>query len=139
MSIIYTQRFKKKKVDPGLKGRLKGYGISLNRKKSKGEIWFKETWIKRGMLLPSDKFNQPFEFHIPDVSNLKYQYIIEIDGKYHQDPEQWERDRKRQYMLEKMGMKVFRIPDMDFLKYLEVEKEIKKIRSFKDELIKMHK
>lgn len=80
------------------------------------EKWFRELYLKEDIHRTfsedyfKDKFNKPFNNrYIPDVCNLGYKYIIEIDGAIHNNPEVIIKDKKRDYYFEKRGFLVIRI------------------------------
>ena len=52
------------------------------------------------------KRQHPIKYFIADFYCHSKKLIIEIDGGYHQIPEQYEYDRNRNYELEELGLKV---------------------------------
>ena len=57
--------------------------------------------------------------YIVDFICLKQKLIIEVDGGYHNDPTQQQKDRIRQNWLESMGYKVLRFNNNDIFHQIE--------------------
>ena len=57
--------------------------------------------------------------YIVDFICLKQKLIIEVDGGYHNNPTQQQKDRIRQNWLESMGYKVLRFNNNDILHQIE--------------------
>jgi len=61
------------------------------------------------------KRQHPVKYFIADFYCHCKQLIIEVDGSYHQIPEQYEYDRNRDYELEELGLKVLRFTNEQVL------------------------
>lgn len=92
------------------------YADRLERNLPKSEQWFRKKYenIPDTRLFKgdhwSDRFNKPYnEKYIPDVHNLGYKYIIEIDGSIHDLPEVKLKDIRREYYFYKREYIVIRI------------------------------
>jgi very-short-patch-repair endonuclease len=57
--------------------------------------------------------------YIVDFICLKQKLIIEVDGGYHNNPTQQQKDRIRQNWLESMGYKVLRFNNNDIFHQIE--------------------
>lgn len=57
--------------------------------------------------------------YIADFYCAKAQLVVELDGSQHYEPEQAERDQQRSAELEKMGLKVIRLCNLDVHKNFE--------------------
>ena len=71
------------------------------------------------------KRQHPILYFIADFYCHKAKLIIEIDGGYHNVPEQYEYDKNRDAELDKLGLKVIRFTNEHVL--FEIEKTLKKI------------
>ena len=73
------------------------------------------------------KRQHPVLYFIADFYCHKAKLIIEIDGGYHQVPEQYQYDVNRDAELEKLGLKTIRFTNEQVL--FETEKVLQKIRT----------
>lgn len=71
------------------------------------------------------KRQHPILYFIADFYCHKAKLIIEIDGGYHNVPEQYEYDKNRDAELDELGLKVIRFTNEQVL--FEIEKTLKKI------------
>ena len=75
----------------------------------KSEIWFRDLYSKHYQA-ESDRFNVPLHSrYIPDVTNIVFKYIIEIDGSVHNTPEQQAADKVKDDYYKDKGFTVIRI------------------------------
>ena len=72
------------------------------------------------------KRQHPIKYFIADFYCHKAKLVIEIDGGYHQLPEQYEYDKTRDFELEKLKLKVIRFTNEQV--FLDIENTIKNIR-----------
>ncbi len=100
----------------------------LNNNLPKSEVWFWEQWDKLGMLCDKERRNKPFAGFIPDVICRDYRYIIEIDGSYHDRPDQIKRDEEKNKVFNSFGYRVFRLKPYNEKELLSLSVEIKAIR-----------
>lgn len=75
------------------------------------------------------KRQHPILYFIADFYCHKAKLIIELDGSYHQLPEQYLYDKNRDKELEELGLKVIRFTNSDVFNNIEnvletIEKEI---------------
>jgi len=73
------------------------------------------------------KRQHPIKYFIADFYCHKAKLIIEIDGGYHNLPEQFEYDENRDYELENLGLKVLRFTNEDV--FYDIENTLKSIIS----------
>jgi very-short-patch-repair endonuclease len=78
----------------------------------RSEQWFMKTY--HSMQDQYDKFNEVLGWYIPDVHNPTYKYIIEIDGSYHDRPDQKAKDLRKDLAYRRQGYTVIRIKAYDF-------------------------
>ena len=71
------------------------------------------------------KRQHPIKYFIADFYCHKAKLVIEIDGGYHQLPEQYEYDKNRDYELEELGLKVLRFTNEQV--FFNIENVIKDI------------
>lgn len=113
---IYARPKGRKKKYSG-KSRRQEYADNINKDLPLSEVWFQSKWKldfpDHKLNVYQDKYNYPFGSYIPDVINLGYKYIIEIDGTIHETPEQKLKDLKKDSYYYKRGYKVFRIKAYD--------------------------
>jgi len=100
------------------------FGERLEANLPASERWFRELYFKEDIKRTfsedhfKDQYNVPFNStFIPDVTNRGYKYIIEIDGGYHNTPEQQFKDAKRDHYFIKREYLVIRIKDRDMESY----------------------
>lgn len=60
-----------------------------------------------------DKKGKIKKFFIVDFCDKKHNIIIEVDGEYHTDPVQRNKDNTRTKVLKKLGYRVYRISNVD--------------------------
>lgn len=93
----------------------------------RSECWFQKLY--KPYQCYSDKFNIPIHnTYIPDVSNLQFKYIIEIDGSVHDKSSQQLKDRKKDSFYKRLGYKVFRIEAYNHTQFTNTIKEIEDLR-----------
>lgn len=107
--------------------RLNAFANKLNQNLPRSECWFKSLYT-RHYSISSDKYNQPVNKYIPDVVNLEFKYIIEIDGSVHNLDCVKLKDLTKEQVYTKLGFKVFRIRAYNELDYIKVIDELVKIR-----------
>lgn len=120
---VYKKKRKGKKPKRA-SGRLQQYADNLNKNLPNSERWFQNLWTKDmeqdKLDLYQDKFNYPLGRYIPDVINMGYRYVIEIDGSIHDDPMvQW-KDKVKDLYYKKKGYQVFRLKAYDQDAYEEL-------------------
>ena len=71
------------------------------------------------------KRQHPIKYFIADFYCHIKKLIIEIDGGYHQIPEQYEYDRNRDYELEELGLKILHFTNEQVL--FDIENTLKAI------------
>lgn len=89
----------------------KEFAKKLNSNIPKSEKWFLEYY--ENIIHWEDKFNVVYSWTIPDVLNLHFKYVVEVDGSIHDLPEIQERDRVKNQIYKKNGLKVIRIKAFD--------------------------
>lgn len=95
--------------------------ISVNLPKS--EEWFMDYY--KDFKDSADIFNVPInDKYIPDVSNKKYRYVIEIDGSIHDLPEIKAKDQVKQKYYQSKCIDVYRIKAYDNKQLVEVVQKI---------------
>ena len=117
-------------------GWINKFAKDLNRRNIPSEIWFRELWQKSGMLCTKkkfrrgkDRFNYPInEKYIADVVNYKFMYVIEIDERYHEQPDRKRLDEIRDAALKCLGFNVFRIRAYNLQDFNSVVDSIRKLR-----------
>lgn len=82
----------------------------------------------------NDKSNISQYGFIPDVLNLTYKYIIEIDGDVHSLPNVKKRDERKNKKFSKEGFTVFRIKAYNYLHLELLIDEISKLRNRHDKI-----
>jgi very-short-patch-repair endonuclease len=95
---------------------LKEKARHLRRNMSKGEVCLWKYVLKsRQMLGYSFNRQRPVLNYIADFMCKELLLIIEVDGAFHMDEDQYKRDKKRQEALEKVGFTVLRYSDWEVL------------------------
>jgi cyclase len=69
----------------------------------------------------------PIKFFIADFYCHRAKLIIEVDGGYHQIPEQYEYDQNRDHELDELGLKVLRFTNEQV--FFDIENTIKSIEN----------
>lgn len=95
------------------------FSKELRENATKAELHFMEVARKKGLNLEfqtpiyiyngGGKKNGVKNFYIVDFLDRKNKFVFEIDGKYHNSPEQRKRDYYRTLDLKKLGYTVYRI------------------------------
>lgn len=99
----------------GMVGVAKDLNNKLIEKATPAELKFMQIAKLKGLSLLFQyridiiKKDRIVKFYFADFCDRKNHIIFEIDGKYHDDPEQKKRDLKRKKDLCKLGYKVFNI------------------------------
>jgi very-short-patch-repair endonuclease len=99
--------------------KLKRYSQELRKNMTDAErlLWSK---LRRKQLRDCQFYRQRIiGSYIVDFYCPKAKLIIEVDGSQHYNEEGNRRDKAREGYLEKLGMKILRIPDTEVLKNLE--------------------
>jgi very-short-patch-repair endonuclease len=96
--------------------------LMLKKNLPRSERWFWKRWRQTEFYNEFDMSNEPFLEFIPDVINHKYKYIIEVNGKAHENRAQIKRDIFKKALYKKNGYKVFSIKagnDESFSSFIE--------------------
>ena len=109
----------KKKVKRRTQNAAMNYARDLKERATKAESMFLEIVRKKNLDLIfqspvcyKDK-NGKDGFYIADFCDKKNKIIIEIDGEYHDDPWQYNKDIERENKLRTLGYKIYRITNAD--------------------------
>lgn len=94
----------------------------MRKKPTEAELVFWNA-IKGGKLGTKVRRQVTIGEYIVDFLIPQYRIVIEIDGGYHDTPEQKEVDRKRQEWLEKNGYKVIRFRNEEVVASVDMVKE----------------
>lgn len=109
--------------------RLKRFSKKLNKNLAKSEIWFQDIYKK--FRHSEDLINKPFQNqYIPDITNHRYKYVIEVDGSIHYLKHVKEHDTKKDIFYNLHGYRIFRIKAFDkveFYKFLSKLYELRDI------------
>lgn len=110
------RKVKRKRNKVRVQNRIEYYAQRLEDNLPASERWFRDMYLKEDIQrsfsedLFKDQFNKPFnQKYIPDVSNVGYKYIIEVDGSIHNTPEQQLKDIKKDYYFKKRDYLVIRV------------------------------
>lgn len=101
-------------ADPSLYVQLKEHAEHMRKNPTEAETVLWE--MLRGKNL-GDKFRRQYVIgdYIADFVCLEKQLVIEVDGEYHSDPEQQEKDRWRTNFLQSKGFSVLRFTNNEVL------------------------
>lgn len=91
------------------KSELYAFAYQLNCNLPKSEQWFWDKWKKADMADQFDYPNKPRFGFIPDVINMVYKYIIEVDGSIHDNLKQQLKDNFKDSVFLKRGYVVVRV------------------------------
>jgi very-short-patch-repair endonuclease len=92
------------------KKKLRQFAKALNADRPWSEIWFLKEYKASGHRDATDRCNTPFKGKfIPDILNLRYKFVVEVDGSVHQTPEQIMKDREKDVFYRMHGMTVIRV------------------------------
>ena len=99
-----------------------------NQTEAEAVLWLYLSNKQKGFRF---KRQHPIKYFIADFYCHKAKLVIEVDGGYHQLPEQYEYDQNRDYELEELGLKVLRFTNEQVFFDIEnvikdIEKELKK-------------
>lgn len=110
---------------------LKAQFLRKNETESEKILWGK----LRNNQVKGYKFRRqhPIGLYIADFYCHKLKLIIEVDGEYHNLPEQIEKDKERTQILESNGLKVIRFTNHEIHK--NVDKVISEIILKTDEIL----
>lgn len=127
-----AQKEKRKLPKARRKNLIEYYAISLENNLPKSEQWFREMYLKEDIKRMfsednfKDQFNKSFNNRfIPDICNVGYKYIIEVDGSIHNTPEQKYKDMKKDYYFETRGYLVIRVKYGDNAGYRSCVEKVK--------------
>lgn len=90
-------------------------------KQCKIHFMFQKGWLKDGFFIS--------DFYIP-----KSRTVIEIDGDYHETPEQQEIDRKKDNYYKKRGFKVLRFKNSQVLTGLPLRDVLSQIENMNNKI-----
>lgn len=112
---------------------LKAQFLRKNETKSEKILWEK----LRNNQLKGLKFRRqhPIGLYIADFYCHKLKLIIEVDGEYHNLPEQIEKDKERTQILESNGLQLIRFTNNEIQKNLE--KTVTEILTKIDEILRL--
>lgn len=94
------------------------FAKGLRIRTPQSELWFMEIaerngfkfWKRSRMKGWDDKFNRAlYGIFIPDIHNLRLKFIIEIDGSFHNIPDQKIKDARKDTHYQKWGFTTFRV------------------------------
>lgn len=117
----------------------------LETRLPKSEQWFRSLYEKEDIKrlfkskVHQDQYNKPFKWnYIPDLINLGYRYVVEIDGSIHDQPDIQIKDIKKNYYFHKRNYVMIRIKAYDEESYKAgIEKIKARIKEYDDkELIR---
>lgn len=106
----------------------------LNENLPMSEKWFHGIYrpqfeAKHPLELYQDKYNYSFnDVYIPDVINIGYKYVIEVDGKIHDKEVIKLRDERKTEYFEQRGYTVIRVKYPDLEKSIEALQTVLEIR-----------
>ena len=100
----------------------------LRSKETKAEKLLWERLNKSQLLGIRFKRQHPVEHYVADFYCHKVKLVIELDGEYHNTPEQKIYDDNRTKVFEEFGLTVIRFSDADVLENLDEVVEIIKSR-----------
>jgi very-short-patch-repair endonuclease len=107
--------------------RLKKFSKKLNGKLAKSERWFWKNYNKFKHV--DDIMNCPFQNKfIPDVCNHRYKYVVEVDGSFHNRPDQIKKDKIKDEYYSQHGYRRFRIIAHDNDSFNQFIYELYKLR-----------
>jgi very-short-patch-repair endonuclease len=113
---------KPKKTKKERRSRIKKYAKRLRENLPASERWFLDMWPYKELS------NIVLGNRIPDIMNKDYRYIIEIDGSFHDSPEQKHIDMQKDCYYRSKGYKAFRVKAYDMQSYNECLIAIKELR-----------
>ena len=110
-------------ADPLLYPLLRGYALHNRNNPTEAEelLW---NYLKSDSLGVSFKRQHIIGEYIADFVCLNKKLIIELDGGYHQLPQQQISDAERTYWLECKGYKVIRFPNEEIFNHINEVLEI---------------
>lgn len=114
-------------VDDHIRAERLRFSKQLNANLPRSERWFQELYRPHQDI--NDFFNRPLGNYIPDISNYRFKYVIEIDGTWHDRPEALEKDKLKSKYYSENGYRVIRIRgycDEDFKRALYILNVIRK-------------
>ncbi len=102
-------------ADPTMYGLLKRYAQQNRNNPTEAEelLW---NYLRSDGLGVTFKRQHIIGIYIADFVCLSHRLIIELDGKYHQSPEQQESDTERTAWLEKNGYRVLRFTNEELFR-----------------------
>lgn len=115
-------REKKKKEQP--KTYILDFQDFLNKKNYQSEQWF-NLYLDKEPTIVSYERNKQLGNYFLDFFFEDIKVIVEIDGKYHNTPEQIKKDRTRDSHLKALGFMIYRIPHSNDTKAKQVIKYLK--------------
>lgn len=106
----------------GMEGAAKAFVEKLKARATEAELKFMDIAQKKGLKLEFqhkiniyDKNGRIKQFFIVDFCDPIYKICFEVDGEYHNTPEQKKKDYMRSRILAKAGYKVYRITNEEVL------------------------
>ena len=121
--IIKSSR--KKEVVKAVRVSIETFAKGLNEKVPASEVWFRKKieteWFFHVLGL---EYNRVFKRYIYDAYSPKYQLAIEVDGSYHELPDQKKKDAVKDRFTAQQGIKIIRIDAYNELSYKSCINEI---------------
>jgi len=108
--------------------KLKEFSRQLRNHSTLGEILLWKKLRAGSMMFYQFNRQKPLDRYIVDFYCKPLTLVIEIDGSYHNHPEQRIKDKERQQILESMGLNFLRFSEMQVRK--DMEFVLKVIRAY---------
>lgn len=112
--------------------RMNRFAAKLEQNLPQSEVWFRKFWESNDLKDQHDQYNAPWCKIIPDLVNHKFKYVIEIDGKQHNRPEQQRIDSKKDRFYASKKYQVLRVRAYKNEQLAGVAEVIERIRSGRD-------
>lgn len=87
--------------------KLAEFALELNANLPASEVWFQALYKQHKD--EHDLYNTPLGRFIPDVSNVKFRYVIEVDGSMHNSARVKAKDEKKNAYYKHFGYNVIRV------------------------------
>jgi len=111
---------------------LQKLACDLNASLPKSEKWFWDKWSSLGLVDQYDKQNYARFGFIADIINMKYKYVIEVDGSYHLREDQKRHDAIKDRIISSKGYLIVRVVAYDQQSFYSCVEKIKDRRKYID-------
>lgn len=87
--------------------RINAFALALQKNLPKSDEWFQNSYREHSH--KDDCYNVRLGYYIPDVSNIRFKYVVEVDGTIHNTTKVKKQDAKKNEYFKQHGYKVIHV------------------------------